>query len=70
MRVMWDWRHSSGPSLFVSVSGVWPGLGQYIMADTSRDQRECTVGKVGGGWCAALHRGKTRLGKFREVTST
>ena len=49
MRVMWDWRHSSGLSLFVSVSGVWPGLGQYIMADTSRDQRECTVGKLGGG---------------------
>ena len=32
--------------LFVSVSGVWlgPGLGQYIMADTSRDQH-CTMGK-------------------------
>ena len=32
--------------LFVSVSGVWlgPGLGQYIMADTSRDQH-CTTGK-------------------------
>ena len=38
------WRHP--PSLVsLSVSGVWlgPGLGQYIMADMSRDQH-CTLG--------------------------
>ena len=49
--------------LFVSVSGVWlgPGLGQYIMADTSRDQH-CTMGskgEAGGQHCTMGKKIKT-----------
>ena len=60
-RIKW-WRQLGGTlslppsSLCVSLC-VWPGRGQYIMADTSRDHH-CTMGKQEEAGGHSLHYGK------------